>query len=97
MNRLVLFVYDSGLDHQILHILKNMNITCYTKVLNVRGAGNSGLKFGDSIGPGENNLVFTVIEEKILARLKAQIKVYKKNLLEKQGLKVFILPVEEII
>ena len=97
MSKLVLIVYDSGLDFQILHVLKNLHITAYTKITNVKGAGNSGLKFGDAVGPGENNLVFTIIEEKTLIRLKNQIKVYKKNLLEKQGLKLFILPIEEII
>jgi len=97
MNKMAILVYDTGIDHQILHILKNLNITAYTKILNVKGAGSSGLKFGDAIGPGENNLIMTMIDDKKVMRLKAQITIFKKNLLEKQGLKVFILPIEDVI
>ncbi len=97
LKKMIQLIFDSGLDQQILQILKNLNIQGYTKIANVKGAGTSGFKFGNSVGPGENNMIITVIEEKQVARLKSQITVFKKNLMEKQGLKLFILPVEESI
>ena len=94
---MIYLIFDSGLDNQILQILKNLNITGYTKLTNVKGSGTSGLKFGNAVGPGENNVIITVIEEKQVIRLKTQIQTFKRNLMEKQGIKLFIIPVEESI
>jgi len=97
LKKMIYLIYDSTLDHQVTHILKNFNIKNYTKIKNINGSGTSGLRLGNSLGPGLNNFIFLVVEDELTIRLKSQIIKYKNNLLEKNGLKMFIMPLEEEI
>jgi nitrogen regulatory protein PII len=77
--------------------LEKAGVKAYTKLPRIHGVGTHSLPHLDShIWPGVNNGLFIAVEEEkkdeILNRMKELNSTY-----EKEGLKVFILPLEEVL
>lgn len=96
MNKMVMLVYNEALDDEIMEILNKSATNNYTKITGVFGKGNtSGTHLGNDIWPGRNNILYVASEEKQAEQLLSEVRQLRKNL-GKEGIKVFILPLEEM-
>lgn len=94
--RMVMISYNEAIDDDVIDILKNCNIKNYTKIVGTFGSGNSsGIHLGDDIWPGRNNILYIACEEAVARQLMIAVKEVRKKL-SKEGIKAFILPLEEI-
>jgi len=93
----VLIIYTSDIDTQIMIALKQAGITNYSKWESIVGVGSSGAKLGTAIGPGTNKMLFLLLAEEKIEELLPRFENLKKSFLEKQGLKIVVLPVEKVI
>ncbi|MCU0652407.1 MAG: hypothetical protein MUC39_05655 [Candidatus Omnitrophica bacterium] len=96
MFKMVMVAYNEAIDLEVMEALDSCGLKNYTKVIGVFGRGeNSGTHLGNDVWPGRNNLLYAACEEKVAKQLIASIKELRKKL-SKEGIKAFVLPVEEI-
>lgn len=94
--KMVMVVYNEAIDIEVMELLESCALKNYTQIKGVYGCGRaSGTHLGNDIWPGRNNLLYIVCEEEEAKELFSSLKELKKKL-GKEGIKAFILPVEEI-
>jgi len=96
MMKMVMISYNEAIDAEVMEVLKNCGLKNYTKLTGVFGSGAaSGIHEGNDIWPGRNNLLYIACEERPAQQMLICVKELRKKL-GKEGIKAFILPVEEI-
>ena len=95
MTKMVMVVYNEAIDMEVMDVLSNCSVKNYTKVTAVYGQGTtSGTHLGNDIWPGRNNILYVACEEKQAKQMLACAKELKKKL-GQEGIKAFVLPLEE--
>lgn len=97
MTKILLLVFAEALEAEVMCALENLDVKTYTKFPKIQGVGtHSEPRLDSNIWPGNNIGLLIATDEmkkdKILAEMKKN-----KTQYEKEGLKVFVLPVEEIL
>jgi hypothetical protein len=93
---MVMLVYNEAIDREVMEVLENCALKNYTKLTGVFGSGAaSGIHEGNDIWPGRNNILYVVCDEKQAMQLLSYVKELRKKL-SKEGIKAFVLPIEEI-
>jgi len=96
MMKMVMITYNEAIDAEVMEVLKNCGLKNYTKIVAAFGKGiTSGTHEGTDIWPGRNNILYIACDEKCSQKLLSCIKELKKTL-GKEGVKAFILPLEEV-
>jgi nitrogen regulatory protein PII len=94
--KMVMLVYNEALDNEVMEILESCSIKNYTKIPEVFGCGAaSGTHLGTDIWPGRNNILYVACEEVASNKIIALVKQIRKSL-GAEGIKAFIMPLEEI-
>jgi len=61
--KLVIAIYDSGIQPDMMGLLERHGIGHHTLLQNVHGAGETGIRTGDPIWPGVNNILMLVLND----------------------------------
>lgn len=94
--KLVLIAYNVAIDDEVLEVLQHCGLQHYTKWQRVLGKGSlSEPHLGTNVWPGENNVLAVVCEDDKTKQLLSCVKELRKKL-AKEGIKAFVLPVEEL-
>jgi nitrogen regulatory protein PII len=94
--KLLMICYNEAIDDEIIELLEQTDVKGYTKWTKVLGKGQtSGPHLLSHIWPKANNVLFTVLPEENAAEIFEHIRKFKTKV-AKEGLKAFILPIEEI-
>ena len=94
--KLVLISYNLAIDEEVMQALKKVEISGYTKLPRVLGKGKtSGPHLDSHIWPGANSLLILAIEDNKKDQILAQVMKLRQRL-GKEGIKAFVLPLEEI-
>lgn len=97
MIKMVMITYNEAIDAEVMEVLANCGLRNFTKIMGTFGRGTtSGTHLGDDIWPGRNNILYIACEEKEAKEILSCIKELRKKL-GKEGIKAFVLPVEEVI
>ena len=95
MLKMCMITYNEAIDNEVMEILEKTQAKNYTKTMGVFGKGEtSGIHLGDDIWPGRNNILQIICEEKTAKELMTGVRQLRKTL-GKEGVKAFILPIEE--
>ena len=95
--KMVMIVYNEAIDFEVMESLQTCCIEYFTKWQRVLGKGKiSEAHLDTNVWPGVNNVCMTVVEEKKVPAIIAKIKELRLSL-GQEGVKAFVLPVEEII
>ena len=92
--KMVLVIYDAGVDEDLRAVLDDARIDAYTKLIGATGTGRTGHRFGTPIWPGTNHLLWSALPDAQVSRLVMQLEALKKSYLESPALQVFVFPVE---
>jgi len=96
MNKMVMISYNEAIDAEVMEVLTNCGLQNYTKIMGAFGSGiTSGTHLGNDVWPGRNNILYIACGEKQAVELLSCIKELRKKL-GQEGIKAFILPLEEI-
>jgi len=96
MLKMVIISYNEAIDMEVMDALRDCAIKNYTKIPGAFGRGEtSGIHLGNDIWPGRNNILYVACEEKQAKDILADIKELRKKV-GKEGIKAFVLPIEEI-
>jgi nitrogen regulatory protein PII len=94
--KMVMIVYNEAIDLEVMEVLAGCAMKNYTKVMGVFGKGStSGTHGGDDIWPGRNNILYVACDDKQAKQMVACVKELRKSL-GKEGIKAFVLPLEEM-
>jgi len=94
--KFVMICYNEAIDDEVTELLEQANVEGYTKWTKVLGKGRtSGPHLFSHIWPKANNALFTVLPEEIAADIFEQVRKLKTQV-AREGLKAFMLPIEEI-
>ncbi len=94
--KMVMIAYNEAIDAEVMEVLANCGLQNYTKIMGIFGRGStSGTHLGNDIWPGRNNILYIACEEKQAQQILSCIKELRKKL-GKEGIKAFVLPVEEV-
>lgn len=96
MLKMVIVVYNETLDDEVMEVLGNCTMQNYTKVTGVLGKGEtSGTHMGTDVWPGRNNVLYVACEEKQARQILSCVRELRKAL-GREGVKAFVLPLEEM-
>ncbi len=96
MIKMVMIAYNEAIDDEVMETLENCGVKNYTKIKGVFGKGEtSGTHLGDDIWPGRNNILYVACQDNEARQLVLCVKELRKKL-GKEGVKAFVLPLEEI-
>ena len=94
--KMLLMVYNQATDEEVMSGLGACCIENFTKWRKVLGKGQtSGPHLDSNIWPGANNVCMAVVGEEKVPAILGEIRNLRKTL-GKEGVKAFVLPVEEI-
>ena len=94
--KMVILAYNEALDNEVMEILESCLMKNYTKITGVFGCGtSSGTHLGTDIWPGRNNILYVACEETVGKKIIAAVRQLRKSL-GVEGLKAFLMPIEEI-
>jgi hypothetical protein len=90
---MLLVIYNSSIDDEMIEALKRAGMTCYTKFINLRGAGEcSEPRLNTQVWPGTNSMLLICAEPADRERLLVAVR-EMKELHREEGVKAFVLPV----
>jgi hypothetical protein len=94
--KLVFLVYNAAIDEDVMEALEGLGIEEYTKWPRLTGKGkSSGPHLDSATWPGLNSaLLIATDDDKALSLLK-EVRSLKEKL-TREGIKAFLLPLEEI-
>lgn len=93
--KMVMIVYNAAIDEEVMNCLEACSIDSFTKWQKVLGKGKlSSAHLDSSVWPGVNNVCMAVIDDNKVPVALDKIKALRLSL-SKEGIKAFVLPVEE--
>ena len=94
--KMVFIMYNIAINDEVMEILKDVGIEYYTRWEMVSGRGQtSGSHLGTHVWPPVNSVLAIAVEDDKKDKLIEKIKEARKKL-GKEGIKAFVLPLEEI-
>lgn len=95
--KMILVVYNEAIDEEVLSSLEPAGMESFTKWQRVLGKGRqSEPHLNTSVWPGVNNVCMAVTDDKNVPGILNKIKELRLRL-GKEGIKAFVLPVEESV
>jgi len=95
--KLVLIVYSAALEAQVLEALERIGANTYTKLPRIHGVGTHSPPHLDThVWPGTNNGLLIATDEESKDRILKEIGGLKAAH-QREGIKAFVMPVEEIL
>ncbi|MCX5751079.1 MAG: hypothetical protein NT099_05380 [Candidatus Saganbacteria bacterium] len=93
----ILILYAPALEEQVMAAMKRVGAKQYTKLPALHGVGGHSEPHLDTqVWPGTNTGIMVVTDESTKDKLLKEMKALKTEYI-KEGVKVFVLPVEEEI
>ncbi len=94
--KMLLVIYEGGIDEDLRGVLDEAHVTGYTKLTGATGTGRKGHRFGTQIWPGTNNLLWIALGEGAVAGLVKRLDELKASYLKPPAMQIFISPVDEV-
>jgi nitrogen regulatory protein PII len=94
--KMLMVTYNEAIDAEVMEVLENCGLKNYTKITTAYGRGaTSGTHSGNDIWPGRNNILYVACDEKETRTIISCIKELRIKL-GHEGIKAFVLPLEEM-
>jgi hypothetical protein len=96
IDRMVMIVYNEVMDEEIMEMLGRCDVKNYTKIVGAFGKGaSSGTHMGDDVWPGKNNILHVACAREEAGKILSMVGVLRDRL-GKEGVKAFLMPVEDV-
>lgn len=96
MEKMVFIAFNIAVESQVLEVMESLGLRSYTKWPRLMGVGRtSGPHLDSHIWPGANGAVAVVCPEEKARALMDKIRQLRRSL-GREGLKAFLLPVEDV-
>lgn len=90
-------IFNSAIEMELQACLNQKGITTFTKFEHVFGVGtHSEPHMGSHVWPGENSALVIVSEDENIPKILECVRNLKRKKL-REGIKAFVLPIEEVV
>lgn len=94
---MVFVVFNASIEDEMLEVLREAGMTCYTKIPGVHGAGScSEPRLGSHVWPGTNTIYLVVVESGDRGRLLDAVRKIKE-IHREEGVSAFVLPTTDVV
>jgi len=94
--KMVMAVYNIGVDEEVMEAMDEMGVTCFTKMPRVVGKGRTtGPRLDDAVWPGANTLALFVLPDGRAQEVMKAFGHLRATIGRKAGVKAFLLNVEQ--
>ena len=94
--KLLVVIYDSGIEESIDEVLEELNLPGYTKLFDAHGFGGQGLKLGSVTWSGTNNVLYCALPEDRIPPLVERLRKLQAEFRLKPGITILSVPVEQL-
>ncbi|HDS09277.1 MAG TPA: hypothetical protein ENN73_03530 [Firmicutes bacterium] len=95
--KLLMIIFNFAIRDKIEACLNDCELKSYTLIPEVHGSGkSSGKHFESHIWPGKNNIIMIALPDQTFKELKPKLQAVKEKY-KTEGMKFFLIPLEEII
>jgi len=95
--KFVLIVYSIAIEEEVMDAVESVGVYGFTRWVGVQGRGQaSGTHEGSHIWPGTNNVLGLAVDDGVKDAVLDRIRSMKQRL-SKEGIKAFVLPMEDIL
>ncbi|OQW96469.1 MAG: hypothetical protein BWK77_04555 [Verrucomicrobia bacterium A1] len=95
--KMLILIGPEGRERDLRDLIARHSVHAYSEFRNVTGEGSTGRHLGTSVFPGRSAVIFTVVPAEKMVELKAALAEFRKTLYADEGLRAFVLPVEEML
>lgn len=94
--KMVMISYNEALEDEVMEVLEHCVLKNYTKIVGTYGKGtSSGTHLGNDIWPGRNNILLVACDDAQKTQMLGCIRMLRSKL-SSEGVKAFVLPLEEV-
>ena len=93
--KMLLIIGPRARHAELITLIEVAGVHAYTELTQVTGEGLTGKKLGTPEWPDRSTLLFSIVSDERVSALKASLKEIKTVLYPEEGLRAFVLPVEE--
>jgi CBS domain-containing protein len=97
MMKMVIVICPELREEEVSSLMRTHDVKAFTLIKDVIGAGETGPKMGTQIWPGKSILIFAVVDDAKSGELKAALKQCSLSLYPSEGMRAFVMPIEEIV
>ena len=95
--KMVLVVCPERRETEFRDSIEKRGIHAYTEIRHAIGEGKTGKRLGTHIWPGESVIIFMVIDDDKKAEIEHVVRQCQTALFPAEGMRAFVMPVEEIL
>jgi hypothetical protein len=95
--KMLMVVCPQARQGDVQALIAKHGVHAYSEFQHVRGEGKTGKHFGTHVWPEESVLIFTVVPDEKKDELVAALRQCATQLYPDEGLRAFVLPVEEAV
>ena len=94
--KMLMIVYNHSLDDEMIELLKNNEVSGYTKIENVKGEGGSEPHLGTNVWPATNSVIYCAVPAGQVAAIKKDGKALAAEF-KGEGLRLFVWDLVEML
>jgi hypothetical protein len=95
--QMLLVVFNSSIEDEVMEALKGVGMTCYTKLADVQGVGDcSSPRLDCHVWPGTNTVFMICTGSEDIEKMLDAVKQIKE-IHREEGIKAFVLPITSSI
>ena len=95
--KMLMIIGPPGRREEIRELIGRHGVHAYSEFASVAGEGATGRRLGTHVFPDTSALIFTVVPADKKDELLAALRDFSAGLFAAEGLRAFVLPVEEMI
>jgi|YNPMSStandDraft_1061717.scaffolds.fasta_scaffold29537_2 hypothetical protein len=95
--KMLILIGPEGREHDLRALIENHHIHSYSEFRGVIGTGRTGRHLGTPVFPGTLVMIFTVVEDPKVQELRDAVEKFRSTMYADESVRVFILPVEEML
>jgi len=95
--KMLMLIGPEGREADLRRLIENHEVHAYSEFRGVVGTGTTGPRFGTPVFPGQSVLIFTVVTDPKLRELREALDAFRRTLFPEEGIRAFVLPVEDML
>lgn len=95
--KMILIICPDSRRGDIRELMEKHGVNAFTEMKEVTGEGETGKRFGTRVWPGKSSLIFAVVPDEQKDDVMGALRNCSIVLFPGEGLRVFVLPVEETV
>jgi nitrogen regulatory protein PII len=95
--KMVIVICPESREQEVSNLIAKHDVKSFSLIKDITGSGRMGKRLDTPVWPGKSILIFTVVDDSKSNELKETLKECAHNLYPGEGMRAFVLPIEDMI